>query len=83
MSSRNMPAEMNGNEPCSPVEDLNECSIIGLTKREHFAALAMNGLLSGLGYESGSDNPSTTACCARTAVKYADALLDALAAVKP
>lgn len=43
-----------------------------LTKREHFAALALDGLIASR-YDS---DPN---CCARKAVEMADALLQALA----
>lgn len=50
-----------------------------LTKREHFAALAMQGLMA-------SEQPgeeTTMDVLARSAVRYADALLLALEQVKP
>jgi len=43
----------------------------GLTKREHFAGLAMQGLLAHYGADGASD-------CAILACKYADALLKEL-----
>ena len=50
----------------------------GLTKREHFAAMAMQGMLSD---ECGGQGPSWNAdACAARACQFADALLRALAA---
>jgi hypothetical protein len=43
----------------------------GLTKREHFAGLAMQGLLAHYGKRGGDE-------CASYAVEYANALLKAL-----
>jgi hypothetical protein len=45
----------------------------GLTKRELFAAMAMQGLLATPDYEC------TPASCAKLSVQYADALIEALA----
>ena len=47
----------------------------GLTKREHFAAMAMQGFLSDWGEGAFNRN-----ICASLAVAHADALLNALAA---
>lgn len=47
---------------------------MGLTKREHFAGLAMQGLLAHYGVAHSGD--SDTYCS--TAIKYADALLKKL-----
>ena len=50
----------------------------GLTKREHFAAMAMQGMLSD---ECGGQGPSWNAdACAARACQFANALLRALAA---
>lgn len=70
-----------GNEPAYPREHYGHS--IGLTKRELFAAMAMQGLLANPGgpvqssLESGW-NPSVNCTCedvALTAAEYADALL--------
>ncbi len=47
----------------------------GLTKREYFAAMAMQGLLAS---EAGGDHFDTEEGAAMCAVSHADALLDAL-----
>ena len=52
---------------CSSDFDFGE----GLTKREHFAGLAMQALLAKYGNENADD-------CASYAVEYANALLKAL-----
>ena len=50
----------------------------GLTKREHFAAMAMQGMLSD---ECGGQGQSWNAdACAERACQFSDALLRALAA---
>jgi hypothetical protein len=69
------------NEPASvlgrtPPDDF------GLTKRELFAAMAMQGLLAG-SIVVEQDTPELTATIARTAVASADALLAALKDVSP
>lgn len=72
-------SEQNGNEPASPVAqvtspngDIESHAHYGLTKRELFAAMAMQGLLAD--YRTGR---------ADLAVKEADALLAALAKDTP
>jgi hypothetical protein len=51
----------------------------GLTKREYFAAMAMQGILAGhYKYFEGNDDVSVPDMVAKYAVKYADALLDEL-----
>ena len=52
------------------VSDLDR-TCMGLTKREHFAGLAMQALVSNYGNESADE-------CALNAVEYADALLKEL-----
>lgn len=82
----------NANMPANPVKgcdgrfiddnELNDCWMdnckpsIGLTKREHFAAMAMQGLLSDSGVVGGTDGIDA---CAQAAVWIADALLKELA----
>lgn len=48
-----------------------------ITKREYFAAKALQGLLAFPGLIAGNDNPSTKFVCER-AVKYADSMMEAL-----
>ena len=69
MNNADMPAapisvSSTGGNLCSSDFEYGE----GLTKREHFAGLAMQGLLSNHGNESADE-------CALNAVDYADALL--------
>ena len=53
----------------------NQNPLIGLTKREYFAAMAMQGIIAAHNiYETGIDNEVN----AKTAVNAADALLKAL-----
>ena len=63
----------NGDMPASPmiIEGLDSCS--GLTKREYFAGLAMQGMLSSSDYAT-----STWNTVAIEAVEVADALLKEL-----
>jgi hypothetical protein len=71
----------NADAPAMPISvsssiDGNMCSSDfeygeGLTKREHFAGLAMQGLVSHYGADGASD-------CSVLACKYADALLKEL-----
>lgn len=69
----------NGNMPAQPTPYMDQqnstgelyCTNEGLTKREHFAAMAMQGLLSSTAIDSPKE-------FARGAVKAADALLAAL-----
>ena len=65
----------NANDPINSIPDLNNhpSSWYGLTKREYFAAMAMQGMLSSenntlFGYET----------IATHSVKHADALINAL-----
>lgn len=58
-----------GNEAAFPLEDYSA----GLSKREYFAALAMQGLRN-----SDLDNSQPYIGTARAAVKFADALIEAL-----
>ncbi len=75
------------NDPTHPITCENDDR--GLTKREHFAALALQGLLTGAFVSDPEDWPSgikTQADWVRhtttSAVEYADALIDALNAQK-
>ena len=64
-------SEENGNLPASPIDNAqyDSCSLngdlTGLTKREHFAGLAMQGLLASGSYTD----------LIHCSVSYADALL--------
>ena len=68
----------NPNEPINPTiwDDRNKPEFIrdndGLTKREYFAALAMQGLLAGADYQA----PLYELCC--QSVDVADALINEL-----
>ena len=77
-----MNTNTNGNELAFPFVETREMQgesiSFGLTKREHFAAMAMQGMLSD---ECGGQGPSWNAdACAARACQFADALLRALAA---
>lgn len=71
----------NSNKPIAPTHYMDQesgtgelyCDEIGLTKREHFAALAMQGLLSG-GYAI-DDARNRANDVSSEAVSIADALL--------
>lgn len=69
-------ARKNGDEPSGIGEvstlDRGTVGYVGLTKREHFAALAMQGILAGRNGERGDGATATWA------VEAADALLLAL-----
>lgn len=67
-----------GNEPINPILELNsqgqlEDTSYGLTKREYFAGLAMQGLCSACDEEGVWSHDAKIV--AGAAVKYADALL--------
>ena len=78
-----MDPKENGRELAFPFVETREMQgesiSFGLTKREHFAAMAMQGMLSdeSEGGTGASWNPDD---CANRACEYADALLRALAA---
>ena len=66
---------INANRPVTPIErEIIDTSgdFIGLTKREHFAGLAMQGILADSQTDEGSES------IARAAVRIADALLKEL-----
>jgi len=79
-------AKQLGNEPVNHVDEIyfkEDCGKIGLTKREYFAAMAMQGLIVGIDhydedgeFESMETTPFNHA--ANLSVKYADALLEEL-----
>lgn len=66
----------NGQKPITPIPDLNEdeSGLIRLTKREYFAGLAMQGLLS-VNALYGSNNREYLV---KDAIAYADELLKQL-----
>lgn len=70
------------NEPAYPIEEstknwgLQSRQHLGLTKREYFAGLAMQGLLSNSSVIK--DNNGKLDNYGKTAVELADALLEAL-----
>ncbi len=71
-------AALNGGETVGQLSvDLDQLLCHGLTKREHLASLAMQGLLSR------REDRFAIAESAGLAVQYADALLLALETVKP
>ena len=77
-----MDPKTNGQELAFPFVETREMQgesiSFGLTKREHFAAMAMQGMLSD---ECGGQGPSWNAdACAARACQFANALLRALAA---
>lgn len=64
------------NKPINPISDLNEhpSLLFGLTKREYFAAMAMQGLISDQTYLR--PNKSVEIC--QRAIEIADELLKQL-----
>jgi hypothetical protein len=81
MKNSDMPA-MPQNGAFSCADDFNDSADMGgagLTKREHFAAMALNTVLSSYNpYESGDFDSSEWEAVARNAVGLADALLSEL-----
>jgi hypothetical protein len=69
------------NDMAFPVNDTvltpNNTVQNGLTIREHFAAMAMQGLLAGQHFRDSGE------MCAESAVAFADALIAELAKAKP
>ncbi|MEC8917150.1 MAG: hypothetical protein VX796_05970 [Pseudomonadota bacterium] len=61
----------NGDIPAMPVKSVADYQGLGLTKREHFAAMAMQGLISSFG----SHDVWNSSEVASDAVIFADALL--------
>lgn len=81
-------AVSNGNEPAHPTLSVEwGTPARGVTKREHFAALALQGILSVTGGPSdrisGEERAEYFRLYARDSVAAADALLLALEEVKP
>jgi len=92
MNNSDMPANPIANDKGCPTSTKNGCdrvddgfvenfgSMIGLTKREHFAAMAISSVLDKYNpYESGEFDSSDWDCVAKNAVGIADALLKELA----
>ena len=80
-----MNAKENGNTPAMPVvvpEKQDSYIDLGLTKREQFAMVAMQGYIAGItGWSDGLDGGGcslTPEECAKESINYADALLKAL-----
>lgn len=75
-----MATYIDGDQPINPIEDddptHNPSRNWGLTKREYFAGLAMTELIRVMPYPPSSDNQKGVAV---NALRYADALLGALA----
>ncbi len=70
----------NGNKPAYPViEENKEPNKSGLTKREYFAAMAMQGMIAG---DSQWSQTHSQYRCAEIAVNYADELLLSLSQAK-
>ena len=70
---------MNSKEPAFPLvetEAVRESVSLGLTKREYFAGLAMQGLISKTGFTTTYENKQKN--LAQEAVKFADSLLSEL-----
>jgi hypothetical protein len=73
----------NRNEPAYPLEkniSISEC-FAGLTKREHFAGLAMQGLLANQTVRdilSGNNGMQVPDLIAEYSLQYADALIEEL-----
>ena len=67
----------NANKPINPIQDLNKhpSGLFGLTKREYFAGLAMQGLLSNPYPDIVGLNPDIITS---TAIDLADKLLKQL-----
>ena len=69
----------NANQPAMPITYKTEyqCQDIGVTKREHFAAMAMQGILSN-GMMIDSSDKDTQQFMAQASVRMADSLLKEL-----
>jgi hypothetical protein len=62
-------------EPIYPDKDFGNCGSVGLTKREYFAGLAMQGLIAGV---RGSGDGINTTELTLSAVTIADTLIEKL-----
>jgi hypothetical protein len=67
----------NGNQSINPINTNTLISQMGLTKREYFAAMAMQGLLSNTDVDTRKTDGLTRSC-----VILADALLSQLESLK-
>jgi hypothetical protein len=65
------------NQPISPVSSEHYKNILGLTKREYFAAIAMQGMLSKM-EDALKREQQFIDNVAIKAVRYSDALINAL-----
>lgn len=77
----------NGALPAHPVDERNDdgsifCTHLGLTKRELFAAMVMQGMAAGAFWGDSIDDDDSLQEAARVAVAEADALLAALGGSK-
>lgn len=63
---------------CSSEFSISKSCLIGLTKREYFAAMAMQGLLSNYIYHGHYGNSKNIPMVAEIAVQQADELLKQL-----
>lgn len=78
----------NADQPAFPGKEISEYRYNftpGITKREYFAAMALQGLLSNPDYNRPSlrEKMVTTPNTAKAAISYADALLQQLETTKP
>jgi len=64
----------NGDSPANPINSAMGLKYEGLTKREYFAGLAMQGLISYYG----SENNTAPEACAKRTLEMTDALLKEL-----
>lgn len=69
----------NATDPIFPVADWGACQLPGLTKRELFAAMAMQSALAGAKASSEADLARMFELIAGYSVRMADALLAELA----
>jgi hypothetical protein len=72
LCNNNNNGQGNGANPAHPTSEMSHPYTKGLTKRELFAAMVMTG------FAAADDLPSTLDAIANNAVKWADALLNAL-----
>jgi len=80
----------NADMPAMPTYELNGQNVLqdtsyGLTKREHFAGLALNGLMSDASamFEMAPEGEDPARYFAKTSVNLADALLAELESTQP
>lgn len=81
MENKNQPVFPRPKQILTRDEDYHEIpAAFGLTKREYFAAMALQGLLANPA--SGNDT-NALGCCAHDAVRVADFLLQELSTHQP